>query len=171
MSRLEKGLVPLQGEALPDHVAVAGVKGKDDQDDDGGIEKQEHQRHQQPVAKSDSGSVSTASPPPISSPSPKRFITSIHHHNGHHHNTIALLLPELGIIGPPDLLLIRSPSIIWVPPPSRRVARSGHGGHDTMVMPEHTSARQGQGRSPGGSHIGHAGPQITGGLQQGVIPA
>ena len=72
----EKGLVPLQGEALPHAGAGTGVEGKDDQDDDGCIEKQEHQRHQQPVAKAILGAAHSFTA--CSSPSPKRFITSIH---------------------------------------------------------------------------------------------
>ena len=66
--------VPMEGEALPDHVAVAGVKGKDDQQHDGRIEEHEHQRHKQAVQKR---IVLLHIITACSSPSPKRFMTTM----------------------------------------------------------------------------------------------
>ena len=64
----------MEGEALPDHVAVAGVKGKDDQQHDRGVEEHEHQRHKQAVQKRIILlHIITA----CSSPSPKRFMTTM----------------------------------------------------------------------------------------------
>ena len=66
--------VPVQGKALPDHVAVACVEGKDDQQDDGGVEKHEHQHHKQAAEKRIVlFHIITA----CSSPSPKRFMTTM----------------------------------------------------------------------------------------------
>ena len=66
--------VPMEGEALPDHVAVAGVKGKDDQQHDGRVEEHEHQRHKQAVQKR---IVLLHIITACSSPSPKRFMTTM----------------------------------------------------------------------------------------------
>ena len=66
--------IPVQREALPDHVAVACVEGKDDQQDDGGVEKHEHQHHKQAVEKRIVlFHIITA----CSSPSPKRFMITM----------------------------------------------------------------------------------------------
>ena len=70
----EELCVPMEGEALPDHVAVAGVKGKDDQQHDGRIEEHEHQRHKQAVQKR---IVLLHIITACSSPSPKRFMTTM----------------------------------------------------------------------------------------------
>ena len=67
--------VPMEGEALPDHVAVAGVKGKDDQQHDGRVEEHEHQRHKQAVQKRIIILLHIITA--CSSPSPKRFMTTM----------------------------------------------------------------------------------------------
>ena len=71
----EELFIPLQGETLPDGIAVAGVEGKDDEQHDGSVQKDEHQSHEHTAEK---GIGPFHSITACSSPSPKRFITTMH---------------------------------------------------------------------------------------------
>ena len=71
---LEEGLVPVQGEARPDDVAVAFIKGEDDQQQDGRVEKQEDQGRQDPASGTAPALHRITA---CSSPSPKRFMTTM----------------------------------------------------------------------------------------------
>ena len=71
---LEEGFVPVQGKAGPDDVAVALIKGKDNQQKNGRVEEQEDQGHQGPAAQA---VLSFHSITACSSPSPKRFMTTM----------------------------------------------------------------------------------------------
>ena len=66
--------VPFQREALPDHVALACVEGKNDEQDDGRVQKHEHQHHKQAVQER---IVLVHIITACSSPSPKRFMTTM----------------------------------------------------------------------------------------------
>ena len=68
---MEQLLIPAQGEALPHHVAVAGVEGKYNHQQDRGIQEQENQPHEDPAAQTAFFFHRTTA---CSSPSPKRFI-------------------------------------------------------------------------------------------------
>ena len=70
---LEQLFVPVQREALPDHAALTGVEGEDDQKKDGGVQEQEHQSHKQ----ASGGVILFHSIIASSSPSPKWFITTM----------------------------------------------------------------------------------------------
>ena len=71
---MEQLCIPVKGKAFPDHVAVAGIEGKDDQQHDGRIEEQKRKQHEQAVKKRIVlFHIITA----CSSPSPKRFITAM----------------------------------------------------------------------------------------------